>query len=74
MNPFAKFRKFLAVLLIVLANIFVVQGIEAQVLPHNLSVDSLTLMAEWDVPRDILINEDFESGIFPPLGWRLRKV
>jgi hypothetical protein len=70
MNPFAKFRKFLAVLLIVLANIFVVQGIEAQVLPHNLSVDSLTLMAEWDVPRDILINEDFESGIFPPLGWQ----
>jgi hypothetical protein len=70
MNTSTKSINLLAVLLIVLANIFAIQRSDAQVLPHNLSVDGVTLMAEWDVPRDILINEDFESGIFPPVGWQ----
>ena len=39
--------------------------------PLNLKVDSLSLIASWDAPRDILVNENFEGGNFPPEGWQV---
>jgi hypothetical protein len=38
--------------------------------PLNLSVDGLTLNATWDDPKDIVIHENFEDTIFPPIGWQ----
>jgi hypothetical protein len=38
--------------------------------PLNLRVDSLSLIAEWEQPREILVNENFEGGVFPPNGWQ----
>ncbi|MBK6964271.1 MAG: T9SS type A sorting domain-containing protein [Bacteroidales bacterium] len=38
--------------------------------PLNLSVDSLSLIAEWEQPREILVNENFEGVVFPPNGWQ----
>lgn len=69
-NLSAKSRSLFLVLFILLISIFAIQDIEAQIPPHNLSVDTVTLAAKWDVPRDILIDEAFESGIFPPVGWQ----
>lgn len=40
--------------------------------PVNLRVDSLTLIAQWDKPRSILIYEDFEGPDFPPQGWQVQ--
>jgi hypothetical protein len=37
--------------------------------PFNFQVDSVSMMATWQPPRIILLNEDFESDIFPPSGW-----
>ena len=38
--------------------------------PRNLFVDDMTLVATWDEPLAIAITEDFESGVFPPVGWQ----
>ncbi|NVO20632.1 MAG: carboxypeptidase regulatory-like domain-containing protein [Bacteroidetes bacterium] len=37
--------------------------------PQNLQVDDMTLVASWDPPQSILLNEDFEGSTFPPAGW-----
>ncbi|MBK6344595.1 MAG: T9SS type A sorting domain-containing protein [Bacteroidales bacterium] len=33
-------------------------------------VDSMTLTASWEAPRDVLIFENFEGNDFPPEGWQ----
>jgi len=51
-------------------NNFVIQLQEIRYKPRNLRVDSLTLVANWDAPKDILIHENLEGGEFPPIGWQ----
>jgi hypothetical protein len=38
--------------------------------PENLAVDAFTLVATWHEPQAYLLNQDFESGIYPPDGWQ----
>lgn len=38
--------------------------------PLNLMIDSLTLVATWEEPKDVLIEENFEGLVFPPVGWQ----
>jgi len=38
--------------------------------PRNLTVDCGTLVATWDEPLAYAVQEDFESGVFPPAGWQ----
>jgi len=38
--------------------------------PHNLFVDDVALVAHWDAPRGVLIDEDFAGSTFPPAGWQ----
>ena len=37
--------------------------------PYNFKVDSVSLLATWESPKIILLNEDFEGDTFPPAGW-----
>ena len=37
--------------------------------PFNFRVDSTTLLATWEAPKIVLLNEDFEGDVFPPEGW-----
>lgn len=37
--------------------------------PFNFRVDSITLLATWESPKIVLLNEDFEGDVFPPPGW-----
>lgn len=37
--------------------------------PFNFRVDSTTLLATWEAPKIVLLNEDFEGETFPPEGW-----
>jgi len=39
-------------------------------MPRNLMVDCGTLVATWDEPLAYAVQEDFESGVFPPAGWQ----
>jgi hypothetical protein len=39
-------------------------------MPRNLSVDCGTLVATWDEPLAIALQENFEGGVFPPAGWQ----
>ena len=46
---------------------------ELTFVPRNLFVDSLTSVANWDIPLITqLANEDFEDEEFPPEGWSIR--
>jgi hypothetical protein len=38
-------------------------------MPRNLFVDDMTLVATWDAPMAIAVNENFEGATFPPAGW-----
>jgi hypothetical protein len=38
--------------------------------PRNLYVDDLTLVANWEEPLSIIVDENFEGGTFPPDGWQ----
>jgi hypothetical protein len=42
--------------------------------PHNLFVDDRSVIASWDAPRGILLNEDFEGITFPPVGWQVTSL
>jgi hypothetical protein len=37
--------------------------------PYNFQVDSTTLLATWEAPKIVLLNEDFDGELFPPPGW-----
>jgi len=37
--------------------------------PFNFHVDSVTLLATWQPPKIVLLDEDFEGDAFPPAGW-----
>ena len=37
--------------------------------PFNFRVDSVSLLATWEAPKIVLLNEDFEGDTFPPPGW-----
>lgn len=37
--------------------------------PYNLSVKNGSNMATWELPRRILLKQDFNSTVFPPTGW-----
>jgi len=37
--------------------------------PFNFRVDSISLLATWEAPKIVLLNEDFEGEAFPPEGW-----
>jgi hypothetical protein len=37
--------------------------------PFNFQVDSTTLLATWEAPKIVVLNEDFEGDVFPPPGW-----
>jgi hypothetical protein len=37
--------------------------------PFNFRVDSNTLLATWEAPKIVLLDEDFEGDDFPPAGW-----
>jgi len=39
--------------------------------PINLYINESTLVAAWQAPRGILLNEDFEGTTFPPAGWQV---
>jgi hypothetical protein len=38
--------------------------------PRNLYVNDETLITTWETPLAILLEENFESGIYPPTGWQ----
>ena len=38
--------------------------------PRNLQFDTLTLVATWEPPRSILLDEHFEGAVFPPANWQ----
>jgi hypothetical protein len=37
--------------------------------PFNFRVDSISLLATWEAPKIVLLDEDFEDDDFPPEGW-----
>ncbi len=37
--------------------------------PFNFHVDSVSLLATWEAPKIVLLEEDFEGDMFPPSGW-----
>jgi len=37
--------------------------------PYHFSVDSVSLLATWEAPKIVLLDEDFEGDAFPPAGW-----
>ncbi len=37
--------------------------------PYHFQVDSVSLVATWQSPRMVLLDEDFEGVSFPPDGW-----
>ena len=37
--------------------------------PYHFSVDSVSLVATWQSPKIVFLEEDFESDTFPPSGW-----
>jgi len=37
--------------------------------PYNFNVDSVSLLATWESPKIVLLDEDFENDTFPPAGW-----
>ncbi len=38
--------------------------------PRNLQFDTLTLVATWEAPRRVLLDEHFEGTVFPPANWQ----
>ncbi len=38
--------------------------------PQNLTVDTKTLIAQWEAPQMVLLNENFEDTLFPPENWQ----
>ncbi|MBK6348271.1 MAG: carboxypeptidase regulatory-like domain-containing protein [Bacteroidales bacterium] len=38
--------------------------------PRNLTADDMTLVAQWDPPLSVLLDENFEGTVFPPPGWQ----
>ena len=38
--------------------------------PRNLQFDTLTLVATWEAPRRVLLDEHFEGAVFPPAYWQ----
>lgn len=38
--------------------------------PRNLQVNEQTLIATWEQPLSIVLDENFETDIFPPPGWQ----
>lgn len=42
--------------------------------PDNLKVDSSTLVVTWKAPSVTLLEQNFESDIFPPVGWQERST
>ena len=37
--------------------------------PYNFNVDSVSLLATWESPKIVLLEEDFEGADFPPANW-----
>lgn len=37
--------------------------------PFHFSVDSVSLLATWEAPKIVLLDEAFEGDTFPPSGW-----
>ncbi len=65
-------KKFSSFLLII-SGFLMLFHLQAQILPpRNLHVNPQTLTATWDAPRNILLNQKFEIGTFPPNGWQRR--
>lgn len=40
--------------------------------PLDLKIDSSTLLVNWKAPSVTLLEQNFESDIFPPVGWQER--
>jgi hypothetical protein len=40
--------------------------------PRNLYVEPLTLVATWDEPLAIALDQNFEGATFPPAGWQVQ--
>lgn len=38
--------------------------------PRNLTADDMTLVAQWEPPLSVLLDENFEGTVFPPPGWQ----
>jgi hypothetical protein len=38
--------------------------------PRNLQFDTLTLVATWEAPRRVMLDEHFEGTVFPPANWQ----
>jgi hypothetical protein len=53
-------------------SILQLNSVVAQVLlpPRNIEVNPVSLIATWQPPASVLLNEDFESSVFPPSGWQ----
>lgn len=58
-------------ILIFLSGFLFISGVIAQVLipPAEVKVDSLTLIAHWNAPQSIILDEDFEDELLPT-GWQ----
>lgn len=63
-----KFTNFL----LTITATFVLFNASAQNLPppRNLQFDTLTLVATWEAPRRVLLDEHFEGTVFPPANWQ----
>ena len=63
--------KFTNFLLTITAS-FILFNASAQNLPppRNLQFDTLTLVATWEPPRRVLLDEHFEGAVFPPAYWQ----
>jgi len=38
--------------------------------PRNLTVDDMNLVAQWEPPLSIVLDENFEGSVFPPPEWQ----
>ncbi len=39
---------------------------------RNLSIDPVSLIATWNPPQVVILEEDFEDNTFPPPGWQMQ--
>jgi hypothetical protein len=63
-------NKLLFVILLLTSSISFGQAKDLEFLPpFNFQVDSTTLLATWEAPKIVLLDEDFEGETFPPAGW-----
>ncbi len=58
--------------LLTIAAAFIAFTTSAQYLPppRNLQFDTLTLVATWEPPRSVVLDEHFEGAVFPPANWQ----